>query len=62
MGVVLRILGFLVLIAIGASLVTYLFTRNRVWLRFAWQLGKYTILLILIAFALMALERLVLVV
>ena len=62
MGVVLRILGFLVVIAIGASFITYLFTRNRAWLRFAWQLGKYTMILILIALALLVLERLVLVV
>ncbi len=62
MGIVLRLLGFLVVAGIGASLVTYLFTRNRAYLRFAWQIGKYSILLVLIAFLLLALERLVLVV
>ena len=34
---VLRIVGFLVLIVIGASFVAYLFTRNRRYVTFAWQ-------------------------
>ena len=35
---VLRIVGFLLLIAVGGSLVTYLLTRNRRYLTFAWQM------------------------
>lgn len=62
MGVVLRLLGFLVLGAIGASIVAYFITRNRAYLRFAWQIGKYAVILVLIALALLALERIVLVV
>lgn len=61
MGIVLRLLGFLVLAAIGASVVTFVVTRNRAYLRFAWQIAKYTVILVLIALTLLALERLVLV-
>lgn len=60
MGVVLRLLGFLVLGIIGASLVTFVVTRNRAYIRFAWQIAKYAAILLLIALALLALERLVL--
>lgn len=62
MGVVLRLIGFLVLGAIGASLVAFLVTSNRAYLRFAWQIAKYAAILLLIALSLLALERLVLVV
>ena len=58
--VVLRLGGFLVLIAIGASLVAFLATQDRRWLRFAWQVLKYSLLLALIVLAFLALERLVL--
>jgi hypothetical protein len=58
--VVLRLLGFLVLAAIAASVVTYFFTQNRAYLRFAWQIAKYSVILILIALALLAVERIVL--
>lgn len=58
--VAFRVIGFLVLVAIGASLITYLFTRDRRWLRFCWQLLKYSLLLTLIVLAFLVLERLVL--
>jgi hypothetical protein len=58
--VVLRVIGFLVLITIGASLVTYLVTKDKRWLRFAWQVLKYSLILVLIVLAFLALERLVL--
>ena len=44
---VLRIVGFLLLITIGASLVTYLLTRNRRYVTFAWQVLKYGMVLVL---------------
>ncbi len=62
MGVALRLLAFLVLAAIGASILTFFVTRNRAYLRFAWQIFKYSVILALIALTLLALERLVLVV
>ena len=60
--VVLRFIGFLLLITIGAALVTYLFTRNRRYLAFAWQVLKYGIVLAIIVLAFVLAERLVLVV
>ena len=59
--VVLRLLGFLVVIAIGASFAAFVWTRDRRWLRLGWQILKYTVILLLIVFALLVLERLVLV-
>jgi len=58
--VVLRVIGFLVLITIGASLVTYLVTKDKRWLRFGWQVLKYSLILGLVVLAFLALERLVL--
>jgi hypothetical protein len=58
--VVLRVLGFLVLITIGASVVTFLVTKDRRWLRFGWQVLKYSLILVLIVLAFLALERLIL--
>jgi hypothetical protein len=57
--VALRVAGFLALIVIGASLVTYLVTKDRRWLRFGWQVLKYSLILTLIVVAFLALERLV---
>jgi len=55
---VLRILGALLVIALGASAAVYLVTKDRRWLRFSWQLFKVGILIVLIILSLMALERL----
>ena len=59
---VLRLVGVLLLITIGASLVTYLVTRNRRYLTFAWQVLKYGMVLASIVLAFILLERLMLVV
>ena len=59
---VLRVVGFLLLITIGASLVTFLLTRNRRYLIFAWQVLKYGIVVAIIVLAFLLLERVVLVV
>ena len=59
--VVFRFAGFLALIAIGASLVVYLVTQDRRWLRFSWQIVKYGSILLLIILSFLAVERLVLV-
>jgi hypothetical protein len=58
--VALRVIGFLVLIAIGASVVTFLVTKDRRWLRFGWQVLKYSVIVALIGLAFLALERLIL--
>ena len=52
---VLRIVAFAAVLLIGASLAAFLFTRDRRFLRFAWQLFKYAVLfggVVLILFAL----------
>ena len=59
---VLRIVGFLLLIAVGASLVMYLWTRNRRYVTFAWQVIKYGMVMAIIVLAFMLLERVILVV
>lgn len=58
--VALRVIGFLVLIAIGASVVAFLVTKDRRWLRFGWQVLKYSVIVALIVLAFLALERLIL--
>jgi hypothetical protein len=58
--VALRVIGFLALIAIGASVVTFLVTKDRRWLRFGWQVLKYSVIVALIVLAFLALERLIL--
>ncbi len=58
--VLLRIIGFIVLITIGAGVATYLFTNDRRWLRFSWQVLKYALLVAAIGLAFLALERLIL--
>ena len=59
---VLRIVGFLMLIAVGGSLVSYLLTRNRRYLTFAWQILKYGMLMASIVLAFMLFERLFMVI
>jgi hypothetical protein len=56
---VLRILGLVAVIAIAVSCAMYLFTRQPKYLGFAVRLTKYTVGAALIVFALMAFERLV---
>ena len=54
---VLRILGALLVIGVGASVAVYLVTRDRRWLRFSWQILKLGLIILLIFFGLLALER-----
>jgi len=60
--IVLRIIGFLVLLTIGASGVVFLFTGDRRWLRFAWQVGKFALVIAGVFMALFVLERLLVVI
>ncbi len=55
---ILRILGALLIITVGASAAVYLVTKDRRWLRFSWQILKFGFIIILIFLALLALERL----
>jgi hypothetical protein len=55
----LRLVGILAVIAVGAGIVLFLATGNRKFLRFALQLLKWAVIFALLLFALIALERLV---
>ena len=53
----LRIVGVLVAIAIGAGIASYLFTGDKSYLRLAGRLARYALIFALIVLALMFLER-----
>ncbi len=55
----LRIVGLLAVIAIGAGILAYLFTRQRHYLTLSWRIAKYALIFSLALFALLAFERLV---
>ena len=59
---ILRILAALLVIVIGVSAALYLVTKDRRWLRFSWQIIKLGFVILLIFFALLALERFAIVV
>jgi hypothetical protein len=54
----LRLLGVVAVIAIGVSLVLYVFTGRREYLSFSLRLFRYSIVFALLVFALMFVERL----
>ena len=56
---ILRILAILTTIAVGVSLLTFLFTRQRRYLVFACQTFKYSLIFSLLLLFLIALERLI---
>jgi len=55
----LRIVGLLAVIAIGVCILAYLFTRQRHYLTLAWRIAKYALIFSLSLFALLAIERLI---
>ena len=59
---VVRILGALLVITVGTFAAVYLVTKDRRWLRFSWLILKFGLIIILIFLALLALERLAIVV
>lgn len=60
--IVLRVIGFIVLLTIGASIVTALLTADRRWLRFAWQVTKFALVLAGVVMAFFVFERLLFVI
>ena len=54
----LRIVGLLTAIAIGAGICAYLLTRDRRYLQLAGRIAKYALIFALVLFALLAFERL----
>jgi hypothetical protein len=59
---VLRIVGFFVVATIGASLLTFLVTKNRRYVTFAWQVLKYGMMMAIIVLTFILFERLILVI
>ena len=55
----LRIVGALVIIVIGAGIVSYLFTGERRYLALAARVAKYALIFVLVVLALMFLERII---
>jgi len=55
--IVIRILGVLTLITIGASVLAWVITRNRRWLRFAVQVLKLAVVTGIVLVLLYILER-----
>jgi hypothetical protein len=59
--VIVRLLLFLTLVAVGVAGLLYLFTRNRRYLKFARQLLMFTFIFLVIFAILFVLERLILI-
>ena len=55
----LRIVGILAVITIGAGILAYLFTGNRRYLGLSWRVAKYALIFVLALFALLVFERLI---
>ena len=53
----LRIAGILVVLVTAAGIVLYVLTRDRKYLRFAFQVFKYALVFALLVFGLLILER-----
>lgn len=58
----LRIVGILAAIAIGAGIIAYLFTGDRRYLSLSWRVAKYALIFALVLFALLAFERLIVII
>ncbi|MBS4095284.1 MAG: hypothetical protein KGZ83_00425 [Sulfuricella sp.] len=58
--IVVRLLLILILIAVGISLIMYVVTRNKGYVRFAWQLFKFALWLVLVFAALVTMGRIIL--
>lgn len=57
---ILRLILVLVALSLVLSAAMYVFTRNRRYLKFAWQTLRFTVLLLLVFALLFVLERYVL--
>lgn len=55
----LRIVGVLALIVIGAGIVAFLFTGDRRYLALAGRVAKWALVFVAVVFALMFLERVI---
>lgn len=55
----LRIVGVLTAITIGAGILAYLFTGDKRYLRLSGRIAKYALVFVLVVLALMFLERVI---
>ena len=53
----LRLLAVLTVIAVAGGVLAFVFTRDARYLRFAWRLFRYALIVALLVFALLILER-----
>ena len=53
----LRLLGVLTLITVGGGIVAYVLTRDARYLGFSWRVFRYAVIVALLVFALLILER-----
>ncbi|MCM8610970.1 hypothetical protein [Accumulibacter sp.] len=53
----LRLLAVLTVLAVAAGAALFVFTRDRRYLTFSWRLLRYSLLIALLVFALMIIER-----
>ena len=56
--IVIRLLGFLSIATMGVAVLAFLVTRNRRWLRFAYQVLRLSVVTGIVLVLLYALERL----
>ncbi len=54
---VLRLVGILVVLAVAAGIIAFLFTRDRRYLSLSWRIAKYALVFALLVLALLFLER-----
>jgi hypothetical protein len=54
---ILRLLAVIVVVTVAGGVIAYLLTRNQKYLRFAWRLFRYALIVALLVFALLILER-----
>lgn len=57
--ILVRLLLFLALAAMAVSAVMYLFTKDRRYLRFIWQVVKFTLIILAVVLIFFAFERIV---
>lgn len=54
---ILRLLGVLALLGVGGGVAAYVLTRNPKYLHFSWRVFRYAVMVALLVFALLILER-----
>jgi len=54
---ILRLLAVVVVLAVAGGVIAYLLTRNRKYLAFSWRVFRYSLIVALLVFALLILER-----